>query len=82
MKPETRLDKSRRSFRLKSQLYGVLTTAEVATGWDKHYKTVLQAIHAGNLVARKAGKTWVISRKSVYQWWGKPAIQREFQDNE
>jgi hypothetical protein len=82
MKPETRKDLSRRSFQLKSQLYATLTTGEVVHGWDKHYKTVIQAIHAGNLVARKAGKTWVISRRSVYQWWGKPVVAREFLDEE
>lgn len=82
MKPETRLDLSRRSIQLKNQLYATLTTGEVCHGWHKHYKTVLQAIHAGNIVARKAGKTWVISRKSVYQRWGKPLEHREFLDLE
>ena len=82
MKQEIKLDKSRRAFRLKAQLYGALTTAEVAHGWDKHYKTVLQQIHAGNLVARKAGKTWVISYRSVVAWWGKPVELRPFLDEE
>lgn len=50
----------------------VYTMDEVAAGWHKHYKTVKLAIDTGRLTARKAGRQWLISRRSVIRLWGNP----------
>lgn len=71
-----------KGWRTKAQLYGVLSTSEVCNGWHVHYKTVIAAIHAGNITARKAGKQWMISYRSCVAWWGKPIEARVYQDVE
>ena len=61
----------------RQDIYRVLTIAEVCNGWNKHYKTVIQAIKASNIVARKSGKAWIISYRSVVAWWGEPSTVRD-----
>lgn len=56
----------------KEDIKQVMTIHEVCEGWDKHENTVRQAINYGNIVARKSGKAWIISYKSVVAWWGQP----------
>lgn len=57
-------------------IFRVLTISEVCAGWHRHDKTVRQAIRTGNIVARRAGKAWVVSYRSVVAWWGDP-IERD-----
>lgn len=59
----------------REDILNVLTVHEVCEGWDKHENTVRQAIEYKNIVARKSGKAWIISYKSVIAWWGQPVIE-------
>lgn len=61
----------------QADIYRVITIHEICAGWHKHKKTVEQAIKYGNIVARKSGKTWLISYRSVVAWWGEP-LENDF----
>lgn len=82
MKRNQRKELAQISWRLKGQLYGVLSTTEVCDGWHIHYTTVINAIRQGNVVARKAGRFWMISYRSAVKYWGKPIEIRVHQDEE
>lgn len=64
--------------RVMNALKDVLTIREIAQRWRLHPTTVRRAIDARHaaLVARKspddARGTWLITRASVEQRWGKP----------
>jgi excisionase family DNA binding protein len=46
----------------------VLTAPEAAARKGVHRNSVLKAIRAGQLEARKSGKSWLIDRQSVERW--------------
>lgn len=50
----------------------VVTVPEACEMWDKPRNTLLYAIDAGNIVARKSGSTWLISVPSLVKRWGWP----------
>lgn len=53
-------------------LYWVVTIPEACALWDKPRNTLLYAIDAGNITARKSGKCWLISVPSLVKRWGWP----------
>lgn len=50
----------------------VCTVPEACALWDKPRNTLLYAIDTGNVIARKSGKTWILSLHSLVALWGKP----------
>lgn len=82
MKKGQRKELAQISWRLRSQLYGCLTTTEVCAGWHVHYTTVINAINKRHIVARKAGRAWLISYRSVVKYWGKPQEMKVYLDEE
>lgn len=50
----------------------VLTPSEVSELWGISKKSVMARLWAGDFVARKSGKTWLIAKSSVIHWWGLP----------
>jgi excisionase family DNA binding protein len=54
----------------------VFTTDEVAHDLHISVRTVLRAIHAGKLTARRAGKQYLLTRAAVREWWeGMPLVE-------
>lgn len=51
----------------------VTTVATVAEYWHYHPDTIRYHCERGTLAARKDGKTWLISLRSVIDLWGIPA---------
>jgi excisionase family DNA binding protein len=47
----------------------VFTTDQVAHDLNISVRTILRAIHAGKLKARKMGKQYLITRTAVREWW-------------
>lgn len=58
--------------RFESALYRVTTVPEACKLWKKPRNTLLYAIDAGNLTARKSGKNWLVSVESLIHLWGHP----------
>lgn len=55
-----------------SALLLVLTVPEACEMFCKPRNTILYAIDAGNLCARKSGATWLVSLQSLIEWFGWP----------
>jgi len=60
-------------------MYALLTIAEIAHHWGKHYRSVERALDRGRypLRGRQTGPgrgCWLISRRSVELRWGKPVV--------
>lgn len=55
-------------------LIEVMTVGEVAYGWNKQRKTIMDRIYRGSIEARMSpiGRVWLISRASVIALWGAP----------
>jgi len=58
-------------------LDAVLTVREVCHYWVKDKTAVMVAIWKDQLQARQAqpGATWLITRKSVIDFWGEPIVK-------
>lgn len=55
----------------------VVTPAEVCERWGKSKKAVMARLWAGDFVARKSGRTWLIAIRSVIYWWGSPTGEQD-----
>lgn len=60
-------------------LLEVLTVGEVAYGWHKQRKTIMDRIYRGSIEARMSpiGRVWLISRASVIALWGAPLQDKD-----
>ena len=63
---------SRKSDPVLRELFACVTVAEASERWHVHTNSVLAAIIAGKLDARKSGGVWLITTESLIRYWGKP----------
>lgn len=54
----------------------IITAAEAARLYHRDRKTIIYAIDAGRLAARRIGRDWLITRRSLLALWGKPQTLR------
>jgi excisionase family DNA binding protein len=47
----------------------VFTTDQVAHDLHISVRTVLRALHAGKIKARRAGKQYLLTRAAIREWW-------------
>lgn len=50
----------------------VITVAEAAAWYGVDRKTIMYAIDANNIIARKSAGTWLVSVASLMEFWGRP----------
>lgn len=51
------------------ELEQVVTLAEACRLTKKTYNTLRYAIDAGNIAARPCGRNWLVSKKSLFDWF-------------
>ena len=50
----------------------VVTNAEACRMWGKDKNTIKIHILAGNLTGRMSGHIWLVTTKSLYEYYGEP----------
>lgn len=54
----------------------VISVAEAAVWYGVDRKSIMYAIDAGNLAARKSEGTWLVSVASLMRYWGRPRFRQ------